>query len=90
MEDVRGPQGSDIASSLFRPPRGAYLPFSEGYRACLSRRFAQVEIIAVLAVLFREYSVELAVDEWASDEEVDKMPVGGVERREVWEKAAGG
>ncbi|KAH0537110.1 hypothetical protein FGG08_006071 [Glutinoglossum americanum] len=80
--------GEGAATSLFRPPRGAYIPFSEGYRACLGRRFAQVEILAVLAVLFREYSVELAVDEWATDEEVDKMPVGGDERRAVWEKAA--
>jgi cytochrome P450 len=86
--DIGGPRGSDIAASLFRPPRGAYLPFSEGHRACLGRRFAQVQILAVLAVLFRQYSVELAVDEWVSDEELDKMPVGGVERREVWGKAA--
>jgi cytochrome P450 len=88
MEDVSGLQGSNTSPSLFRPPRGAFIPFSEGHRACLGRRFAQVEITAVLATLFREYSVELAVDEWASDEEVDKMPVGGAERREVWEKAA--
>ncbi|KAI9787499.1 MAG: hypothetical protein M1839_000028 [Geoglossum umbratile] len=86
--DIDGTKGGDTIFSLFRPPRGAYIPFSEGHRACLGRRFAQVEILAVLAVLFREYSIELAVDEWTSDEEVDKMPVGGLERREVWEKAA--
>jgi cytochrome P450 len=88
VEDVDDTQGSGTTASLFKPPRGAYIPFSEGHRACLGRRFAQVEILAVLAVLFREYSIELAVDEWASDEKVDKMPVGGSERKEVWEKAA--
>ena len=75
----------DTASNLFRPPKGAYIPFSEGYRACLGRRFGQVEILAVLATTFTEYSVELAVDEWASDEEVERMSME--ERRVVWEKA---
>lgn len=64
---------------------GAYLPFSLGARACLGRRIAQVEVVAALAVLLREYSVELAVDEWASDEKVLEM--GGGERRVVYERA---
>ncbi|KAI9702648.1 MAG: hypothetical protein M1820_006154 [Bogoriella megaspora] len=85
--DIGGPQGRDTASSLLRPPRGAYIPFSEGYRACLGRRFAQVEVLAVLAVILKYYSVELAVDEYASDEEVAKMHVNGQERRRVWGKA---
>ncbi len=76
---------SDTSSSLFHPPKGAYIPFSEGYRACLGRRFAQVEVLTVLAVVFSQYSVELAVDEWATDEEVEKMSEG--ERRIVWDKA---
>lgn len=75
----------DTASNLFRPYKGAYIPFSEGHRACIGRRFAQVEILAVFATTFTEYSVELAVDEWASDEEVEKM--GPAERKAVWEKA---
>jgi len=29
----------------------------------------------MLAVIFQKYSVELAVDEWASDEEVENMSV---------------
>lgn len=84
-EDFGGPQGQDTSATLLKPPKGAYLPFSDGPRACLGRRFAQVEVLAVLAVIFREYCVELAVDEWASDEEVGKMDECG--RREVWGKA---
>ena len=72
-EDYGGYQGRDTAASLFRPERGAYIPFSDGARACLGRRIAQVEVIAALAVLFKEYSAELAVDEWATDAELDKM-----------------
>lgn len=75
----------DNASALFRPPKGAYLPFHEGPRACMGRRFAQVEVLAIMATLFRGWTVELAVDEWASDEEVARMDAG--ERREVWMKA---
>jgi len=53
----------DTAPSLFRPAKGAYIPFSDGPRACLGRRFAQVEILAALAVIFQKYSVELYVED---------------------------
>jgi cytochrome P450 len=72
-------------TSAFKPGKGAYIPFSDGPRACLGRRFAQVEILATLAVVFSRYSVELAVDEWASAEEVRGMD--GDERARVWGKA---
>ena len=67
------------------PVRGSYIPFSDGQRACLGRRFAQVEILAALAVIFSQYSVELAVDEWATDQEVDSMT--NEERLATWKKA---
>jgi hypothetical protein len=41
--------------------------------------------LAALAVIFTKYSVELAVDEWATDNEILEM--GEEERREVWDKA---
>jgi cytochrome P450 len=75
----------DTASTLFRPPKGAYIPFSEGFRACLGRRFAQVEILATLAVIYQNHSVELCVDEFASESEVEAM--GEDERVVVWRKA---
>ena len=76
----------DTANSLYRPPKGAYIPFSDGHRACLGRRFAQIEVLACLAVIFSKYSVELAVDKYASDVEVERM--GDTEKAQVWEKAA--
>ena len=75
----------ETSPHLFHPPKGAYVPFSEGPRSCLGKRFAQVEALAVIALIFSQYSVELAVDEWASDEEVEKMDMA--QRRVVWEKA---
>jgi cytochrome P450 len=46
-------------SSLFRPAKAAFIPFSEGARFCPGKRFAQVELTAILAVIFKQYSVEL-------------------------------
>jgi cytochrome P450 len=86
-EELRGPSGEDTSAELFKPVKGSYIPFSDGFRSCIGRRFAQVEIIAVLAAIFSQYSVELAVDDFASDEEVEKMPKGGKERRELYKLA---
>ncbi|EME42225.1 hypothetical protein DOTSEDRAFT_73141 [Dothistroma septosporum NZE10] len=75
----------DTAASLFRPAKGAYVPFSEGYRSCLGRRFAQVEILAVLAVIFKTYTVELDVSEYLSDE--DFKTATEAQKRDAWKKA---
>ncbi|TVY18622.1 Cytochrome P450 72C1 [Lachnellula arida] len=72
-------------SSQFIPIQGSYVPFSDGSRACLGQRFAQVEIMAVLAKIFSQYSVELAVDQWAEDEGVIRMNLA--EKRAIWDKA---
>jgi cytochrome P450 len=76
---------SDTASSMFRPGKGSYVAFSEGARACVGRRFAQVEILAALAVILKSHSVELSVDEWATEAELDKMSIA--EQRQVWQTA---
>jgi cytochrome P450 len=84
-EELRGPSGEDTSASLFKPVKGSYIPFSDGFRSCIGRRFAQVEILAVLAVIFKDYSVELAVEEWTSDEEVASMD--GKQKEDVYAKA---
>jgi cytochrome P450 len=84
-EEIGGPQTSDTSSHLFNPERGAFIPFSEGYRACLGRRFAQVEVLAVLAAIFREYSVELDLEKYASEEDLTSMD--DVLKRQTWDKA---
>ncbi len=84
-EDFGGYTGQDSSAKLFRPVRGSYLPFSEGARSCLGRRLAQVKIMAVLAVIFQNHSIELAVDEWATDAEIEKMD--NEERKELYRKA---
>jgi cytochrome P450 len=72
-DEFGGFTGQSSAAQLFRPVRGSYLPFSDGARSCLGRRLAQVEVVAVFAVTFQKHSIELAVDEWATDDQVAKM-----------------
>jgi cytochrome P450 len=84
-EDFGGFTGESSAAELFRPTRGSFIPFSDGPRSCLGRRLAQVEVVAVLSVIFQKYSIELAVDRWATDEEVEKMDMK--ERIELYKKA---
>jgi cytochrome P450 len=84
-EDGENTTSFDTSDGLFVPPKGVFIPFSEGARACPGRRFAQVEITAILAVMFATYSLELDVSEWASDIEVDKMSKD--ERKAVYQKA---
>lgn len=91
QSDVETPASSvasedDEGSSLFRPEKGAYLPFSEGPRSCLGRRIAQVEVIAVLAVIFQRYSLELAVDDFVDGDDVDEVvkQMSRKEREEVY------
>jgi len=73
------------SGSLFKPVKGSFTSFSEGMRACPGRRFAQVEVTAVLTAIFQKWSVELDVSDWASDVEVERM--GKEERRAVYGKA---
>jgi len=44
---------------LRTPVKGAFAPFSDGWRACVGKNFALVEVAAVLAVLFRDCSVRI-------------------------------
>lgn len=84
-DEFGGFTGRDAHAKLFRPVRGSYVPFSDGPRSCLGRRLAQVKIMAILAVIFQTCSIELAVDQWATDEEVEKMSQD--ERKAVYKKA---
>ncbi|KKK21640.1 hypothetical protein ARAM_005244 [Aspergillus rambellii] len=64
--DLQGLNGPGLEyPTIHKPVRGAYAAFSDGHRACLGKKFAQVEIVVALAVILREYRVELA---WKGNE----------------------
>lgn len=75
-EDGLAPEGKDTSKAFYRPYRGSFIPFSDGARACLGRKFANVEFVAILAILFRDYSVELEVKEGETWEDA---------KRRAWE-----
>ncbi|KAJ3053484.1 hypothetical protein HK102_011692, partial [Quaeritorhiza haematococci] len=45
----------------------AWLPFSEGARACLGKRFAQVEFVCALAMLSQKYRWRVPGCEWGGE-----------------------
>ncbi|KAI9808765.1 MAG: hypothetical protein M1825_003917 [Sarcosagium campestre] len=71
--------------TLFHPPRGAFIPFSEGPRSCLGRRFAQVEVLVVLARILKFHSVELDVREWSGG--ADLAQLTPTARGQLWNTA---
>lgn len=85
VEDSSNPNAT-APSHLFTPVKGSFIPFGDGQRSCIGRRFAQIEVLATLAVIFSQYSVELAVGEWASDKEVSEMTKE--QKAQIWNKAA--
>ncbi|ORY07544.1 cytochrome P450 monooxygenase-like protein [Clohesyomyces aquaticus] len=43
--------------SITIPTTGLFVPWSEGMRGCPGKKFSQVEYVAVMVILFREYCV---------------------------------
>ena len=49
-------------TALLRPQLGTFVPFSDGGRGCLGKKFALVELCALVTHIFTKFSVELAID----------------------------
>jgi len=81
-EEGLAPQGKNTERAFYRPYRGSFIPFSDGARACLGRKFANVEFVATLSTLFREYSVELEVKEGETYEEAKTRAWAYIENSE--------
>ena len=50
----------DKGTISFSPTPGSYIPFADGPRACMGKRFAQAQFCAVIATLFKDYSIPSA------------------------------
>lgn len=44
--------------SLLTPQKGTFIAWSDGARSCPGKKFAQVEFVATMAALFRNYRAE--------------------------------
>ncbi|GAW24954.1 hypothetical protein ANO14919_145510 [Xylariales sp. No.14919] len=55
-------------ANFLKPRAGSFIPFSEGSRGCLGRRFGLVQVCASVATLFKTHSVELVTD-WGDGDE---------------------
>jgi cytochrome P450 len=72
-DGVDGLSGPGLESqSIHKPHRGAFIPFSDGMRACVGRKFAQAEFVAALVVIFRKYRVTPATLEGESIQDAKK------------------
>lgn len=50
-------EGTDGEEELKSPPRGTFIAWSEGERSCPGKKFSQIEFVATMAVLFKDWRV---------------------------------
>ena len=76
---------SDGDSETIREPpvKGAYKPWGEGPRVCPGKKFAQVEFVAVIARLFRDWKVRPRLLEGETEEAARERVMGVVENSKV-------
>ena len=55
--------------AFIEPAKGSYVPWADGPRVCLGRKFSQVEFVGVLFKLFSQYKVLPAVEEFEKGRE---------------------
>ncbi|RPB05471.1 cytochrome P450 [Choiromyces venosus 120613-1] len=69
---------------LRTPVKGAFAPFSDGWRACVGKNFALVEMTAVLATLFRGCSVRIKRQEGETQEMADNRGKSAISNSESY------
>ncbi|KAL3471117.1 cytochrome P450 [Aspergillus californicus] len=80
-DGVEGLAGPGLESpDIHKPARGAYIPFSDGMRACMGKKFAQVEFVAALVVLLGRYRVTLGKIGKETDEEARRRVERALDR----------
>jgi len=71
--DPHHPQPSaDDTEEMIDPPKGTFLPFSGGPRACPGQKMSQVEFVSVIRAIFSRWKVAVAIGEGETDEEASR------------------
>ncbi|KAF7871970.1 uncharacterized protein EAF02_009075 [Botrytis sinoallii] len=65
-------QNGELTEELWTPPKGSYMPWSEGPRGCPGKKFGQVEFVAAMAGLFYRHRVEIVKEGGENQEEAEK------------------
>ncbi|OHF03814.1 cytochrome P450 [Colletotrichum orchidophilum] len=73
--EIKGLDGEQIKV----PPDGAFLPWSEGKRACPGKRFSQVGFVAALSTLLYKHRLEVIPNEGESMENARKRVMGVID-----------
>ena len=68
--------------SLYTPPKGTYVPWSEGARVCPGKKFGQVEFVASMATLFRRHRLEVMPERGESSQAARERALAA-----VWDSA---
>lgn len=55
------------AETLITPHKGSFIAWSEGIRNCPGKKFSQVEFVAAMAGLFRDWRVEPVLEAGESE-----------------------
>lgn len=63
---------SSAGETFIQPEPGAYVPWADGPRACVGKKFSQVEFVAVLATLFQRYRVTPVLENGESEDDGQK------------------
>ncbi|KAE8443551.1 hypothetical protein EG329_001713 [Mollisiaceae sp. DMI_Dod_QoI] len=79
--DVKSEEGGN-ERGFFVPCKGAFVPWSIGERQCIGRNFAHIELMVAIAVILKEWSVELVLGHTSGIEDGDEENKGG-----RWEEA---
>ena len=58
-----------VKEVFIEPKAGAFVPWADGPRECVGRKFSQVEFVAVLASLFQGYSVRPVLNDGEDEED---------------------
>jgi cytochrome P450 len=61
--------GNLTAETFIEPEAGSFIPWADGPRACVGKKFSQVEFVAVLAVLFQQYQARPVLKAGESEED---------------------